>query len=259
MENSAGGRAVVVADQSVFANQMLAYEDNLRFMVNVVAWLGEGRTAVLMLEDQAIISPPSLDDVAVDIPPPTPDEVRDALRQLPPDVLVPFANAVLANMEDAGIPDDLITFLFERIPQRAYRWVLLTVATFCLGLVALRKLMAESVAEKAADPGESPARIDRRRRAQLERQQAARELLERFRADMAQTSAVPWPVFATRLRLKHHHLRTWLIRRRLRTASDRLAPASHRYWTSRRLRRLNAHLDAWRRLRAAGKLEYKTP
>jgi hypothetical protein len=257
-ENASGGRAVVVADQSVFANQMLGYEDNPRFMINVVTWLSEGRTTLLMLDDRAIVSPPSLDDVQVEIPPPTPEEVRDVLRQLPPDVLVPFANAVLANVEDAGIPNDLLTFVVQSMAPRNYLRLLLFVATFCLALVAVRKLVLEPVAERAADESEAPGRTDRRRRARLERQQAARELLERFRADMAETSAIPWPVFASRLRLKDHRWQTWLLRRRLRKASARLAPESHRYWTSWRLRRLNAHVNAWRRLRTAGDLEYKT-
>jgi hypothetical protein len=258
LEAPSGGRAVVVADQSVFANQMLFLEDNFRLMANILSWLGEGRTAMLMLEDRAILSPPMPEEVEVEIPPPTPEEVFEAVRQLPPEVLVPFANSVIASVEDAGIPDELITYLVGRIPELHYRRLLLIVATFCLALVALRKLAPESVAEKAAaDDEEIRGGLARRRRARIERQQAARELLERFRADVAETSAIPWPVFASRLRVKDRLLRTWLLRYWLRDASRRLGPASHRYWTRWRLRSLNARVNAWRRLRESGELEYK--
>jgi hypothetical protein len=174
-------------------------------------------------------------------------------------VLVPFANSVIAGVEDTGIPDELIAYLVQRIPPLHYRRLLLTIATCCLGLVAFRKLIHESVAEKAAsDEDQPPGEAGRRQRARLERQNAARELLERFRSDVAETSAVPWPVVVSRLRLKGRRLQTWLLRFRLRRASRRLAPGSFRYWTRRRLRQLNARVNDWRRLRAAGELEYKT-
>jgi hypothetical protein len=256
LETSSGGRAVVMADQSIFANQMLLFEDNLAFMGNVVSWLGEGRATVLILDDRSIV-PPSPGDVHVEVPPPTPEEVRDALRQLPPDVLVPFANAVIASLEDAGIPNELIAFFVQRISNLNYRRLLFFVATFCLVVAVFRHLIGESVAEKAtADDSNGPAAPDRRRRARFERQQAARELLERFRSDVAEISAVPWPVFASRLRIRDQRWRTWLLRRRLRHASGRLEPKRDRYWTRRRLRSLNARINQWRRLRAAGELEY---
>jgi hypothetical protein len=219
---------------------------------------GEGRTTMLLLDDRSAVSPPPPEEVEVDIPPPSPEEVREALGRLPPDVLVPFANSVIASVEDTGILDELLGYVVQRIPPLHYRRLLMAIATCCLAIVMFRKLVTESVAEKSATEDEPPSgEVGRRWRARLARQHAAQELLERFRADVAETSAVPWPVFVSRLRLNSGRMPTWLLRYRLRRASRRLAPASFRYWTRWRLRQLDSRVNTWRHLRAAGELEYK--
>jgi hypothetical protein len=140
-ESSAGGRIVVSPDQSMFANQMLMYEDNAQLAVNTIRWLaGQNRTIALLLDDQQAVAPAQLEQVQVEIPPPTPEEVREALRNLPPEVLISFANSATAVIEDEGIPNDFLTYLVRQIPEHVYQRILMIMATLALGVVAVRKL-----------------------------------------------------------------------------------------------------------------------
>jgi hypothetical protein len=257
-ETPAGGKAVAVADQSVFANQMLFFDDNAKLAMNVVAWLREpDRTTVLILDERRVIAPPSPADVEVELPPPTPEEVMEALRKLPPEVLVDFGNAVAATVEEENIPNELIAYLMERIPARHYARFLLLLPTVLLALVVTRRLFSDAAYDGAApEPGEVGRRKARDRPAR-ERQQAARELLERFRAEAAASSDVPWKVFASRLQIGGRLRATRRLRRALVKASRRLEPESHRYWTRRRLTTLETNLREWRRLRESGTLEYR--
>lgn len=260
-ETPAGGRAVVVADQTVFANQMLFHEDNAQLALNALRWLSQGeRTRVLIVDDQTVIAPPAPEQVEIEVPPPTPEQVREALRNLPPEVLIAFANTVIAGLEDEGIPNEFIAFLMEKISDRNYRRLLLLVPTALLGFLVVLRLFSDAAADGvAAERGEAAARLAPRERAWAERQHAAAVLLERFRADIAAASAVPWPVFASRLTIARRPIETRLLRRALVKGSQRLAPRERRYWTRWRLRRLDQRLRAARRLAASDALAYLSP
>lgn len=255
------GRAVVIADQSVFSNQMLLYADNARFTANVLRWLAApDRTTVLILENQSIITPSVPEDVEIEIPPPTPEQVRDALRNLPADVLVEFADTVAVGVEESGMHNEVLAYLMERIPPLAYRRLLWLLPTLLLGLVAFRRMFSEATPD-ATTTVDSAALLSSasRMRPWLERQHAARELLERFRLDVAGTSAVPWKVFASRLIVTNQSWQTRRLRRAVLKASTRLEPGAQRYWTRRRLEKLGTQIRQWRQLRDSGTLEYKTP
>jgi hypothetical protein len=257
-ETPTDGRIVVIADQSVFANQMLLYEDNARFAINVLRWLGDGRTSMLVLDDLHPVAPRAPEQVQVEIPPPTPEEVRDALRQLPPETLVDFGNAVAATVEDEGIPNDLIAYLMQKIADRHYRRLLIAAATLILGVVLFRRFGMHVAAEETV-AGAMPSLEELHRgRAWVERQRAAAELLERFRLHVAGASSVPWKVFAARVRIADQPFQTFRLRRALNAASRRLELRDRGYWTRRRLQRLDAQLAHWRRLRESGALQYRT-
>jgi hypothetical protein len=260
-ETPSGGKAMAVADQTIFSNQMLLYKDNARLTANLVSWLSQGeRTSVLILDDQSVITPPAPEEVEVEIPPPTPEQVKEALKSLPRDVLIDFANTVAAEVEDAGIHNEIVAFLTERIPPRAYRRLLWLLSTLVLGVIVCRRVFSDTTPENAA--GEANAttlRTAPHQRASLERQQAARVLMERFRAEVAGTSDLPWKVFGARIRIANQPWQTRRLRRVLRRASQRLDPGHGQRWTRRRLRKLETHLADWRRLKESGLLEYRTP
>lgn len=258
-ETRNGGKMVVAADQTVFANQMLFAEDNLRLALNTLRWLAEdGRTTVLILEDEQVIAPATPEQVDIEVPPPTPEQVRDALRSLPPEALVSFANAALTTIEEEGLPNDLIAYLMQRISPRTYRRLLIFASLGLLGLLIVHRLLGGATADVAlAAERETRSQAPPRAQAQLERQQAAAELLERFRAEVAGGAAVPWKTFASRLRIIDQTWETFRLRRALLAASRRLEPRDRRYWTRRRLKRLDEQLRQGRRRRESGALVYR--
>jgi hypothetical protein len=82
-------------------------------------------------------------------------------------------------------------------------------------------------------------------------------LLDRFRLEVAGTSAVPWKVFASRLGVQNRWWETRRLRSALRKTSSRLDPGTQRYWTRRRLARLDKNIRQWRQRRELGALQYR--
>lgn len=129
------GKALVLADHSVFINDMLvqADNDNFFFACNVVDWLTDGgkRKYVLFLENDKPVMDFSATLKEPELPP----------IPLPPEgVLIEKGNEIIAAVDAA---DPFNQFLNERVPQVAVlRTLLLLLSLMVLVLVVMRLLRA---------------------------------------------------------------------------------------------------------------------
>jgi len=142
-----GGRLMLMADHSILINGMLWHGDNARLAVNLADWLSTGkRKEVAFIVDgkpaKAMLAlPPELSDdlpTVEDLPAPT---LRDLLN-LPPEVLLNFANRFAAGMEDADVMNDLLANQPADLPTPQYRQVLY-VAAGVLAVIYLLRLMGK--------------------------------------------------------------------------------------------------------------------
>lgn len=142
-----GGRLVLMADHSILINGMLWHGDNARLAVNLADWLSTGeRKEVAFIVDgkpaKAMLAlPPELSDdlpTLENLPTPT---LKDLLN-LPPEVLLKFANRFAAGMEDADVMNDLLTNQPADLSTPRYRQVLY-VAAGVLAVIYLLRLMGK--------------------------------------------------------------------------------------------------------------------
>ena len=109
-------RILICSDPSLFANQMLFYEDNARLALQVMNWLAEGnRAQLLILMDDQPIRPEDPQSVAVQLPPPTREQVWNALQQLPPELLLEFGNEIATLVEDENLVNELMSMALENV------------------------------------------------------------------------------------------------------------------------------------------------
>jgi hypothetical protein len=143
IRNRGGGRLLLIADHSVLINGMLWHGDNAKLAVNLADWLSTGgRQEVVFIVDgeplKAMLTlPPELLD---DLPPledlPTPT-LKDLLN-LPPDVLLNFANRFAAGMEDADVMNELLANQPADLPTPLYRQALYIAAGILAAIYILR-------------------------------------------------------------------------------------------------------------------------
>lgn len=250
------GRMVVVADQSVFSNQMLLYHDNLRLAGNILRWLADGgRSSVLVIDNSRALSHLPPDPMPPQIPPPTPEEVRRALENMPPEVLLDFGNAVMAAMEDEAIPNDLIRWLVGRIPMHGYHRLLILIPTVLVSALAILLFLSRAPATAPlAASTVAPPPGQRRRWAMQQRRAAAKELLESFRVELSGSFEVPWAMMLSGIRLEGQPGRTRQLRRQLARAVRQASHADNSYWSTKRLRQLDQQIRRWRQLHELGTL-----
>lgn len=176
--NSTGtGRVLVLADHSVFINDMLSQgdNDNPAFAVNVIHWLSqERRTEVLFYDD----GPIQTDfNVALDYPmPPLP----------PMEALVPMANNLLVNLERENFFNKMVIQVFggPRPLLRFFAWMLtLVLVLFGLHRFLHSRYRAESRVPKLpprlSSAAHQPQVVERRSQAVIAQNnlaEAARDL-----------------------------------------------------------------------------------
>jgi hypothetical protein len=107
------GRILVLADHSIFINDMMLQPDtgNIEFAHNAIRWLTDGgkRTQVLFVEERAVQS--EFDVPVKDLPPPP----------LPPaEVLVPLIDEVIKNLEEENAFNQVALNLFDRVLARYF-------------------------------------------------------------------------------------------------------------------------------------------
>jgi len=133
----AQGKLIVLADESILTNSMLWYGDNQILALNLVRELSIGdRTDMLFLRDGKTVSSRIDELLAAEVaqmkipPNAIPPE---ALRDLPAEALLGIGNAVLSDIEDSNILNELIVNRPRRMPARFYsRAILFTLCGIAL-------------------------------------------------------------------------------------------------------------------------------
>lgn len=163
-----GSRLLATSDQSIFINSMLLPQDstnsNLDFTFNCLDWLivgpgGAKREYVLMLSDGRVET--DFDLILQALPPTTPSEILDYLRQHPEEIVnylrkhpeiildnLDKASPLLAELEDRGIFSDLEDrnvfnrLLLENFPLWVFVRNVLILGTLVLAGYGIRRLIA---------------------------------------------------------------------------------------------------------------------
>ncbi|QDU64371.1 hypothetical protein Pan216_52610 [Planctomycetes bacterium Pan216] len=103
------GRVMVVADQTLFLNEMIQEEDNLTFALNTVAWLIGDRSP----QDLHVLFVKDVDVIGEWVDP----RFRDGSFNLPGiEELIAVANSLISGLEDEGVFDEQIQRVQSRLP-----------------------------------------------------------------------------------------------------------------------------------------------
>jgi hypothetical protein len=247
-------QSVAVSDHHLFSNQMLFKGDNLRLAENVLGWLSDDfqRKHVLLMIRGRPVMPIDENDLEIEVPIPTREEVLDALKDLPADKMLEFANSVAAVSEDEQLLNEMAHKLTDNLRPKAVNRILLlaTFASCCLfGLVTyfwqrklLRKTSTDIMARRRRVFGnrDTPSEWS-------ERQAAASLILNAFCLDIANRRLTDWADFPAPLDSSHE-----LVAKRatheMADAFWTLKTKPNTYWTRERLLELEASTHEWRKI-----------
>lgn len=256
-------RILLSADQSVFTNQMLFHMDNARLALQAMNWLKDGkRTNLLMLVDGKETNPENPQAVDVDFPPPTPDQVWDAIQNLPPDVLLAFGNEIATLVEDENLANEMMSMVFEDVSDtHMVRGSLFFVTLLLAGFVFYRYMGSESTVQEAlgtdtqeiAKPGQGW--LSKRRKAAGDRHVVAKELVTRFYNKVTGGKHDHYLAFPADLAFVNCENQDELVRG-LKQTAKLLKWRTRRWWNQERLLGLRAQLDYWEHLYENNQLVY---
>ncbi len=250
-ETDNGGRMVAIGDQSIFANQMLIYGDNARFANQTIRWLhSDVRKKLLILVDGSQYSSLDPADVALDLPPPTKEEVLNALTDLPPSAMLEFANSVATVVEDENMINEFIQDSMSEVPPAAMDrfniFLMFGIACLCMimSFIFQRKLQRQTASEVAV--GNANQQQNDLKKIQFhERQQAALFLLDKFCIDIAGKRLGHWPSFPTELNFgKDHDSKSIFESMRKMSILYKSKPTD--FWTRKKLATLQGEVNRWR-------------
>ena len=251
VENRAGGRLLAVADQSIFTNQMIAYEDNDLFTYQSLLWLkGKNREHVLVICNGKVQPRLDLSDIELSIPPPSSEEVLDALKNLPPSALLDFGNSVAAEIEDQNMVNEFIHQTVAEIPEvvmnRFFIFLFfgLICLSFVIGFVWQKKLLRQTASVVASQRNRRESK-QRKSQESNERQWAAGVLLDSICIEVADRRYNDWPEFPLGLGLEDDPESKFIFRS-MTKASNHFKSKPRSYWNRTRLRELEQELFAWR-------------
>ncbi len=264
-----GGRVVGVADQSVFSNQMLIYRDNALFTDQTIRWLKAGnreggiRKYVFVVSNGVEYTHLDPADVEIEIPPPTGEEIVDAIKNLPPSAMLEFANSVATVVEDDDLVNDFIHDELDKVEDGKLNRILLFLmfGVICLSFIAAflfqKKLLRNTGSEVAAEKSRRAHRQQKSIQAR-ERQWAAHVLLDTLCVDIANRQYNDWPGFPLGLELGD--TRDGIpIFKEMTKASNLYKSKSSSYWTRSRLRQLESDTTRWRQWMAERGLKMVRP
>ncbi len=251
VENRVGGKLLAVADQSIFTNQMIAYEDNHLFAYQALVWLkGENRKHILLICNGQV--QPQLDpsDIELSIPPPSPEEVIAALKNLPPTAMLEFGNSVATVLEDQDMVNEFIHETMDKVPQVQFNRFLIflffgLICLSCLIAFVWQKKMLRETASVVASRKKRREYKRRKSHEAQERQWAAGVLLDSICIELAKRRYNDWPEFPLGLGLEDDP-ESKLIFRSMAKASNHFKSKPQSYWTRKRLLELEQELFGWR-------------
>ena len=261
-----GGRLLLMADHSVLINGMLWHGDNAKLAVNIADWLSTGdRKEVAFIVDgepaKAMLAlPPELSD---DLPPledlPTPT-LKDLLN-LPPEVLLKFANRFAAGMEDADVMNELLANQPADLPTPQYRQALYIAAGILAALYILR-LMGKVGSRPTTRPpravGQSVNVSPVRTLSSGELHTASRELAESALRQLTGSSdPQDWAIPIDDVEIKAGVIRRMFVRENLKRLKKLATNSGRRATTTPRdLKQLAKLIANVVRLQKAGRLRH---
>lgn len=245
---------IAVADRNLFTNQMLFKGDNLLLAENILAWLSNDfrRKNVLLIVGGRVERPVDESDLEIETPVPTRAEVLAALKNLPADKMVEFANSVAAVTEDEQLLNDMAHKITDQLRPKALNRILLLAlfASCCLfGLITYflqRKILRKTSSDVA---GKRQRKFDSQAStvAGSERRAAASMVLNAFCLDVANRRLADWAEFPAPLDLSHD-LVAKQATHEMADAFWSLKTKPNTYWTRTRLLELEASAIRWREL-----------
>ncbi len=260
VENRAGGRALCMADQSVFSNQMLMHGDNALLAIRTLDWLRDGKPRKTLIVVNGQITDP-FDPSSIDmvLPPPTRQEVLEALKTLPPDVLIDFGNVVATVVEDEGMVNEFASAVMRRLPVRTFNQILIALGTMTLFLVAGLTWIARG--STLASPSKFGKTNKRGGRGSLfqsasERKLAAETAVDGFCTRVAGRSLTDWKDFPAGITITDTTDVANAMERSMNRINQRLRSQLPWYWTRKRLISIEQDVQHWEQLHAAGSLSY---
>jgi hypothetical protein len=260
-ETGTGGKLLAVSDPSVFCNQMISRNDNARFAIQAMEWLAQGRSKVAFVIDGELADLASADEAELRLPPPTREEILEALQNLPADKLLEFANVMATMIEDENLVNDFLAVSEESFSERTLKQILFSALTLVAGFFIWygffsRDSMLDSLLEKQGGL-EAMSGVPVKLVAGKQRRHAAKMLLtaflQRIGTGTRSLENGPPPVFGARA--ADGKVDPGLQKQ---LSSDMRSVLDRRdsWWTARRLRRLETRVGEWTRLHELGLLVY---
>ena len=258
-------RRIWVADPLLFTNQMLFKADNLRFADNTVRWLSDDyrRKKVLLLiygKSQTPVDPSELDILT---PVPTHAEVIDAIRKLPANEVLKFANSVVQASEEENVYNDLIHQYTDGLKDgQVNRFILFAIFASCCAFGLATYFWQRRVLRRTASVTAGGRRRNLSKRdtgsAASERQAAASMLLNSFCLDVANRRLADWPEFPTPIISQYEAGPAVKATNEMADAFWRLRTKPKTYWTKDTLTKLERATNHWRQLLKEDRITIKT-
>lgn len=253
-ENSVDGKMLCIADQSVFSNQMLLHGQNALFSKQAIEWLKEDRKFVHVVADGVDQFPVNLANLDVEMPPPTREEVIEALENLPPSMLLEFANEIATIVEDEDMFNEFANAITERINPKAMNrfLIFLSFAMACLFAMlvfATQRRYAHQTASGIATEKFRLKKKSDKRQEFVERQMAVEALMDSFCLEASNRRYRTWTNFPEDLGLEDDERNNPRVEAMLKSMAEtnvlyKSKPA--KYWTRYRLLGLEHEVNHWR-------------
>lgn len=254
-------RVMACADQSIFTNQMLYHLDNARFALQTMNWLCEGkRTRLLFLVDGRVVSPDDPQAVDVQFPQPTPEQVWDALRNLPPDVMLQVGNEIATLIEDENLVNEVMSLAMKDVSDQHMTRAVIFLTTLLLGgFLFYRYMTSESTLQDATGTDTKDIGLSgtgwfgKRRKDAGDRHSVARELVGRFYSQVSKgkhNHYVGFPAGLTFVNCENEQE----LRKGMKQTAKYLKWKSRRWWTQARLQGLREQINYWEYLVANDQL-----
>ncbi|NQV25361.1 MAG: DUF4350 domain-containing protein [Rhodopirellula sp.] len=260
-----GGGLMLMADHSLLINGMLWHADNAKLAVNLSDWLssGERREVVFIVDGkpiEAILALPP--EVSAELPPledlPTP--TLKELSQLPPDVLLNFANRFFAGMEDADVMNELLANQPAELETPRYSQALY-VAAGILAAVYILRLMGRIGSRPSSPPPRAISQSTSETRLPTlssgELHSAGKELAQSAMKQLTGSSdPQDWAIPIHDVEIEAGFFRRLLVREHLKRLKQLAANSLRTHTTPRDLKRLAKLITSVIGLQKEGRLRH---
>ncbi|MEL7500328.1 MAG: hypothetical protein AAFN77_22215 [Planctomycetota bacterium] len=243
---------VCLGDDTLFNNQMLTLDYNTRFATNSLQWLSQNgqRKRLLIIVDNQVMPRSDPSALAILPPPPSTEEVVDAIKNLPVKAWPNFAGDLINTAHAQNLPNEFINQLQNKMSNRsALRAVLLAlfvaVAMFIIVTYVWQKKLLRKSASTVAERRQKIF-SDRSKLNQLkERQVAANLLLNSFCIDICNRRLEDWGMFPQGLELGSDQEANEIINQ-MSDYNQALRTQPPKFWTEAKLRGLERDVTRWR-------------